>query len=381
MGASAYTGRGFPGDGPVAVRLRVIEAAPGVDLYLWDPRDLGDRCWATPIPLPRLPFWATRADGRRAVEQAWEWIPRRLPIDLAGHSRPLGFLGFHAWAAGLLFLREHWRPDGGPLDVDLAAFRAGDAAAGARLLGLIERHGMKQFQANNTWAPYDDPAHGVPMLPIFAHLVGDMSFRPYPMPRAERDSGVFVHRPSRQRCAALLREVVVPLGDQPVLRACWRWSNDGMASLPSPVPWREGPDAMPVGEWSLDPWPATHLRARALLRVPTAAEAVGLAPCDEPPHPTLALPALVRDAREPIELPSTLPVIAEPAAGLWLVTRTHEGMLLPRADPRRLAYGDLAETPGWAVVAAPSRPGAAVENHGKFLNKRASGKSPRKGAR
>lgn len=113
MGASAYTGRGFPGDGPVAVRLRVIEAAPGVDLYLWDPRDLGDRCWATPIPLPRLPFWATRADGRRAVEQAWEWIPSRLPIDLAGHSRPLGFLGFHRGRPACCFCASTGAPTAG----------------------------------------------------------------------------------------------------------------------------------------------------------------------------------------------------------------------------------------------------------------------------
>lgn len=102
--------------------------------------------------------------------------------------------------------------------------------------------------------------------------------------------------------------------------------------------------------------PQPGLAVRALLRVPARDEVTALpaeAGLARPSPGAAAHPALLRDARSPIELPEGLPVIDDPVTATAIIRRTRRGIYLPDDPHAQLALSDFAPTASWALLCEP----------------------------
>ncbi len=111
---------------------------------------------------------------------------------------------------------------------------------------------------------------------------------------------------------------------------------------------------------AFDVLPQGHLRARAVVRLPSRKEAgdsLGRAEkAGRPPVSLLRRPGFLLPSLAPIRLPRSTPVVDDPRAALFVWLRTTRGIYLPDDRPRPSSLIRLRTQPAYLILAEPCSP-------------------------
>jgi len=298
-----------------------------------------------------------------------------------GKKRVHGLIVYSSMTALIDFLIEFVAPEGdGPLDQALLAARSDSHPDKAKLEGLLFGSSVRHpGHLEYDWTDITDPMPLVERHEVERHATRlPLHGKTYRMLSVTRrfDGRPFMAVTKRQR----LNRHVIPRVGYIMSGVDWRHSDslrghefsvlsfDGRGhawhssihDVPAPLLDAISRRGRLYAGAAFDVLPQGHLKARAVVRLPSAKEAQEhVSRAEKTPRAPIMLlrrPGFMLPSLAPIRLPRSTPVIDNPSAALFAWLRTTRGIYIPDDRPRSASLARLRTQPTYLILADPRLP-------------------------